>query len=255
MTWPTVALLVAIMVLEGARRVGPGDVILRRTLFGTWDVARTPERRWSLVSWLPPLWTTIVITAPSTTSADVSQRLAAVRPWYLALQWLGAATALALLAGVPLAERRFTAVGVVLAIALVLALAAATTLAGVVARRRLGLPRLPALAALSPFGAPYAAERLLEHVLAGLPAESVARALISTERFHAWIRPRVYDADALAVRGLADRERAAILAPPLVPDGDAAALYCPRCAAVYRDGATCADCPDIALRPLAAAAP
>ena len=61
MIWPTAALLAAIVVLEGARRLSPGDLVIRRALFGQWTVGQHDDRRWNLVSWFPPLWTTVVL--------------------------------------------------------------------------------------------------------------------------------------------------------------------------------------------------
>jgi hypothetical protein len=214
------------------------------------DQAR--ERRWSLVSWLPPVWTTIVLPrGPASAATDLHHRLSAVRPWLIALQSLGAATAVALLVGIPVAELRWTDVGVVAAILAVIVLALATAIVGRVARGRLGLARGPAWAALSPFSAPYAGERLLEHALAGLDPDVVARALLSRERFHAWVRPRVFDRDAAALAMLDPDEGAMILAPPAVPPGDPADRYCPRCGALYRGVEMCADCAGIPLRPRA----
>jgi hypothetical protein len=258
MAWPTAALLTAIVVLEGARRLGPGDVVMRRALFGQWTVGRHDDRRWTLVSWIPPLWTSVVLPGASPARArDAAGPLAAAGPWYHALRVLGGATLVALVAGIPYAEARFTARGVLLAIALVMVLAAATALLGVWARRRLSLPLRPALAALSPFAAPHAAERLLEHALAAVSPVAVAQTLLPAERFREWIRPRVYDASAAGTSPdteiqdvVSAAARAAILAAPPAAD---APLFCPRCGAVYREGVMCADCATVPLRPIAGA--
>lgn len=255
MSWPTAALLAVIVVLDGARRVNAGDVILRRPLFGAWTAtdANALRRRWTLVSWLPPFWTTLLASPPVAQPAiDVAARLNAVRPWYRALSVLGTAALVALVVGIPLSEARFTGAGVLLAIGVVLLLAVATTLVGVWARRRLGLRRSPAWTALSPFAAPYAAERLLEQALAPYSTVAVARSLLPPLHFREWIRPRAYDAladanaDAELREVLDAAELAAVLAPPRALDG--APLFCPRCGAVYREAEICADCATVPLR-------
>lgn len=260
--WPTAALLLAIVGFEGARRVHAGDVVFRRFLAGPWSVSELDalRRRWTLVSWLPPLWTTVVApqrSGPGDPPAGLPDRRRALRPWYWSLTILGATQLAALVAGIPLAERRLTGSGVLLAIALALVLAVTIALLCWWARRSLGLPRAAAWAALSPFAAPYAAERLLDETLARFTTLAVARALLSPERFRAWVRPRAYDgragrqADPELHDVVGRDELAAILAPP--PTVDNAPLFCPRCGAVYRDPATsvCADCVAVPLQPFA----
>lgn len=259
MSWSTAALLAAIVILEGARRVRSGEVVLRRPLFGTWAATDPDERRrWMLVSWLPPFWTTVVVSPAGTAqppAAALADRLAAVRPWYRALNVLGAAVLVALVGGLPWAEQRSTGTGVVFVIGLIVLLALLTTLLSWYARRRLALPRSPAWAALSPFAAPYAAERLLEHILTPHPVVAVTRALLPAQRFREWIRPRAYDATTGGgtdpeLRAALDRqELEAILAPPSAVDD--APLFCPRCGAVYRAADMCADCTTVRLRPFA----
>lgn len=261
MAWPTAALLAVIVILEGARRVNAGDVILRRPVLGAWTAADASalRRRWTLVSWLPPFWTTLLASPPvAPTVAGLAARLTAVRPWYRTLSVLGTAVLVALVGGIPLAEARFTGVGVLLAIGAVLVLAIATTLVGSWARRRLRLRRSPAWAALSPFAAPYAAERLLEDALAPYSTVAVARSLLPPPHFREWIRPRAYDAlaganaDAELREVLDAAELAAVLAPPRAVDD--APLFCPRCGAVYREAVVCADCTAVPLRPFSASA-
>ena len=255
--WPTAALLLAIVVFEGARRVHPGDVVFRRFLAGLWSVAELDalRRRWTLVSWLPPIWTTVVApqrSGPGEPPAGLADRRRVLRPWYWTLTTLGAVELTALVAGVPLAERRFSGTGVLLAIGGALVLAVMVALVCWWARGQLGLPRAAAWAALSPFAAPYAAERLLDETLARFSTLAVARALLPPERFRSWVRPRAYDAQSSrgadpelhdAING---DELAAILAPPAASDG--APLFCPRCGAVYREGADCQDCAGVALQ-------
>ena len=258
--WPTAALLLAIVVFEGARRVHAGDVVFRRFLAGPWSVTELDvlRRRWTLVSWLPPLWTTIVApqrSGPGEPPAGLSERRRALRPWYWTLTALGAAEVVALVAGIPLAERRSTGSGVLLVIAFVFVLAVMIALLCWWARRRLGMPRTAAWAALSPFAAPYAAERLFDETMARFTILAVARAFLLPERFRAWVRPRAYDAQAGGtdpeLHDVVGREElAAILAPP---PADGGVLFCPRCGAVYRDAATtvCADCAAVPLQSFA----
>ena len=258
------ALLATIVVLEGARRVRTGDVILRRLLSGPWS-ATDPDaerRRWSLVSWLPPVWTTVVASpatktpspAPPAPSASLAAGLAAVRPWYRALTVLGTVVLVVLVIGLPFAERHSTGIGVLLAIGATMLLALGTAFVSWYARRRLGLPRSPAWTALSPFAAPYAAERLLEHTLAPHATVVVARSLLPPQQFRHWIRPRAYDAMAGAAdpelrSALNGQELQEILAPPR--HADDAPLFCPRCGAVYREADVCADCATVRLQAFA----
>ena len=254
--WPTAALLAAIVVLEGARRVKAGDIAFRRLLAGGWTAGLldADRRRWNLVSWLPPVWTTVVVPAERTTPieppATMPARLRSARPWFLTLSILGALVLVALIGGIPFAEQRSTGVGVLLAIGAVLLLAVATASVAAWARARLGLPRGPAWSALSPFAAPAAAERLLEDVLARFPTLAVARALLTADQFRLWIRPRAYDASSQPdpeLREALDRdELTAILSPPSA--GGDATLYCPRCGAMYRDGTECSDCEGVTLQ-------
>ena len=255
--WPTAALLLAIVVFEGARRVHPGDVVFRRFLAGPWTVAELDalRRRWTLVSWLPPLWTTVVSPqrgGPGEPPAGLSDRRRALRLWYWTLTTLGALELVVLVAGIPFAEERSTGSGVLLAIGGAVVLGVIVALVCWWARRRLGLPRAAAWAALSPFAAPYAAERLLDETLARFTTLAVARALLPPERFRSWVRPRAYDAqgsrgaDPELHDAVHHDELQAILAPPAATDG--APLFCPRCGAVYREGAECSDCAGVALQ-------
>ena len=255
--WPTAALLLAIVVFEGARRVHSGDVVFRRFLGGPWSVAEldAQRRRWTLVSWLPPIWTTVVApqrSGPGDPPAGLPDRRRVLRSWYWTLTTLGAVELAALVAGIPLAERRSSGTGVLLAIGVAVVLAVIVALVCWWGRRQLGLPRAAAWAALSPFAAPYAAERLLDETLARFSALAVARALLPPERFRSWVRPRAYDAQSSRgadpeLHDAVNREELqAILAPPAASDG--APLFCPRCGAVYREGAECSDCAGVPLQ-------
>ena len=260
--WQTAAVLLAIVVVEGARGVHAGDVVFRRFLAGPWSVSELDalRRGWALVSWLPPLWTTVVSPQRSGAGdppAGLADRRHALRRWYRTLSILGAVQLAALVAGIPLAQRRFTGSGVLLAIGVTFVLAVAIALTCWRARRRLGLSQSAAWAALSPFAAPYAAERLLDETLARFTTLAAARALLSPERFREWVRPRAYDgragrqADPELHDVVGRDELAAILAPP--PAVDNAPLFCPRCGAVYRDPAAsaCVDCAAVPLQPFA----
>jgi hypothetical protein len=256
--WGTVGILAGVVTLEGFRRLPAGALVLRRPLLGPWSVAQvTIERgRWALVAWWPPFFTTVVLppvrpAAPGATSADVAAFLRESRPWRIGLEALGALVLVALVAGLPLAVARFGPMGFLGGLGLVLALAATTSGLAAWARGALGLPRRPALTALSPFAAPQAAERLLEEALAPVPRVLVLRALLPAAPFTAWLRPRLFDAARAAGpdRDLADlvtpELRAAFLAPPdRLPGAD---RYCPRCGASYRDGERCGDCEGVAL--------
>lgn len=253
----TVGVLAAVITLEGLRRLVPGAVVLRQAVWGAWGVATGPveRERWALVSRWPPLVTSVVLRAaasPSPTS-DLALRLDRARPWIRGLTGLGTLVLVALLIVLPLAIARFGSEGFMAGLGAVAALAAAQSGLAAWARSDLGLRRRPALAALSPFASAQAAERVLEDVLADAPRLAAARALLPTHAFNSWIRPLVYDAAATAHedRELADfltpERRAEILASPERSPG--ADRHCPRCAAAYRQGDTCADCGGVALVP------
>jgi hypothetical protein len=190
--------------------------------------------------------------APAGPGADLDVRLARLGPWRLALDLLGTAVLVGLLVLLPLATGRFGSTGFLAALALVFVLAGVTSTVAAAARRGLGLPRRPALAALSPFAASQAGERLLEHALATVPRLAAARALLPAAAFQAWLRVAVYD--ATEARDAPDAELEAFLTPALTtqildpPDRPPGAdRYCPRCGASYHTGEACCDCAEVRL--------
>ena len=132
---------------RGAVRDGPGRDDSRGASGGSGLALR---RRWTLVSWLPPIWTTVVAplrSGPGEPPAGLADRRRVLRPWYWSLTTLGAVELAALVAGVPLAERRFSGTGVLLAIGGAVVLAVMVALVCWWARGQLGLPRAAAWAA------------------------------------------------------------------------------------------------------------
>jgi hypothetical protein len=112
---------------------------------------------------------------------------------------------------------------------------------------------------LSPFGAPRAADVVLERAVGDAPAALVARELLPGETFAAFVRPWAYDALRGQATDRADGRAAALVAtlgahflasivsaPP--PARDRRESYCPRCASLYDAGVDdCGDCAGVAL--------
>ena len=278
MDWGATAALAAIAWTNGVQRVPAGAVVLRRVLGGPWaplavDVRRT---RWQVVGWWAPLTASLVLRAGATGAPltvawarrlerRVEARLRRARPFVRALRVMGALELASLVFGVPWGATRFGVWGLAGGVAAVLLLATITAATALLALRRTGVAwktaARAALRLLSPFGAPRAADVLLERVVRDAPPELVARAVLPREAFASFIRPRAFDATRAArpatgedggrvLRTMIGAEflAAVVAAPPLERrDGEA---YCPRCAALYDAGVrACGDCDGVALVP------
>jgi hypothetical protein len=256
----TMLVLAAIALAEGLGRVPAGSVVLRRFLNGAWQIeeATGPGDRLRLVHWWPP-WTDTLVVPPRSSGtvppsqADLVARIAAIATVRRAARVIGAVTLILLVVGVPAglglagAVGGLTAFGGVAAGQITLGLLGWRGLTSLRAARRERLRLLTAN--LNPFAAPALASRLLAAACAGATSATVARILLSPERWATWFRPRAYDAGVAQSldEELADDLEAAddaiaqVLAqrPKMASDG----LWCPRCAATYQAGATaCADC-------------
>jgi hypothetical protein len=256
----TMLVLAAIALAEGTGRVPAGSVMLRRFLSGAWQIEEPagPGNRLRLVHWWPP-WTDTLVVPPRSneavplSQADLVARIAATATVRTAARVIGAVTLTLLVVGVPAgfglagAIGGLTVLGGVAAGQITLGLLGWRGLASLRAARRERMRLLTA--SLNPFTAPALASRLLAAACAGATPATVARTLLSPERWASWFRPRAYDAgvaqnlDEELGKDLeaADDAIAQVLAerPKMARNG----RWCPRCAATYHAGATaCADC-------------
>ena len=278
MDWGATAALAAIAWTNGVQRVPAGAVVVRRLLGGSWAPLAVDVRttRWQVVGWWAPLTASLVLRAGATDAPltvasarrverRVGVRLRRARPFVRALRVLGALELASLLFGVPWAATRFGVWGLAGGVAAVLLLATVTAAIALVALRETGVAWRTAARAsfrlLSPFGAPRAADVLLERVVRDAPPDLVARALLPREAFASFIRPRAFDATRAAPPATGDAGgrvlrimlgaeflAAVVAAPPSERrEGEA---YCPRCAALYDTGVpSCGDCAGVALVP------
>lgn len=276
----TVAVLVAVLWLDGWRRVGPRDVLLVKAGLGRW-VEREPWAKvgsFALVAWWPPIVVPMVI--PATRSADPGEkrpgwsadffvamargrrRLRRVRIVTAALRLLGLLLLLWIALAIPMATARFGVHGLVRAIAQAFVMSAVMALGAALGLRWLGIARGSAMRAavplLFPFTAPRACEVVIGAALRDLTADAQLAVLLGERRFLRWIRPSAYDAlhDGPRSEGDASPVGELVRALPRTlieravegPPGDEQGRYCPRCARSYRgDTAGCYDCGGLAL--------
>jgi hypothetical protein len=260
----TIAILALLTLIEGVRRVPGGSVVLRRVLFGPWTVERPePRERLRLLSWWSPLMTTIVLAPRQSyekiTVTALRERLdeRALHTALFDLRFLGSLELFVLVLGVPLALRRFGAIGFLAAMGaiLLLCLAIVTALAFSARGAALGKPWRAAwrwaLPFVSPFAAPRAGEVLLEEAIRAAPPAVVSSVLLPADAFLGWMRPFVYDAtngaevDRRFLDGVNLKELRASLAqrPPAAhASQNAQGLWCPRCGATFIHGEACSEC-------------
>lgn len=264
--WSTVAVLAAIVLAEGARRVPRGAVVLRALGLGEWLAVDTSNWRhgWRLVSWWPPLTRHVMIAPPgdaaATAQADLAERYQRVQSIVGWLEGLGALQLLALVAGVPLLSARLGGAGFLAMLAAVLLLSLTLMLLARHAMQGVGFTSQKAtratLGLLSPFASSRAAEMVLEAALRGGTPVQAARVMMTEAAFHEWIRPTLYDQPG---------ERSTLLAQVDASDADSVARYlsvdamqgpvCPRCGREYRRGVErCIECPGVHLSAPPAAA-
>jgi hypothetical protein len=270
MDWGTVAILAAVTLLDGVRRVPAGALVLRRVLAGQWTVAdREAEPGLRLVS----SWSsfTLPLIIPSGGIADagalgkqahdsLDARLARVRRVIGFLRLLGAAVVLSIVVGVPTAVARFDIWGLGASLGAVMLLSLVTAIVVARALRSSGRSwrRAVRVAAplLYPFSAPRAAELVLGHAVAGAAPLMVARSLLGAPAFASWVRPQAYDAmqsgaptrDTRGLVALVGRsDLAQIVGTPPAHCGTGE-RYCARCARVYRaDTTSCPECKGLPL--------
>jgi hypothetical protein len=270
MDWSTAAILAAVTLLDGVRRVPAGALVLRRVLAGQWTVAdREAEPGLRLVSSWSSFTLPLVIRSGGIPDTDIlgeqghdslEARLARVRRIIGTLRVLGALVLLAIVFGVPIAVVRFDVWGLVASLAMVMLLSMVTTIVVAWTMRRSGRSwrRAARIAApiLYPFSTPRAAELVLGDAVAGAAPLMVARSLLGDAAFASWVRPHAYDAmqggartqDRRGLVALVGRSGLAqIVATPPANCGTGE-RYCARCARVYRaETTTCPECEGLPL--------
>ena len=274
----TVAVFVAVLWLDGWRRVGPGDLLVVRSGLGQW-VEREPWAKvgsFALVAWWPPIVVPMLI--PAARSADPGEkvprwsadffvamargrrRLRRVRIITAALRILGAMLILWIAFAIPMATARFGVHGLVRAIVQAFVMSAVIALGAALGLRWLGTTRGASIRAAIPFLFPFTAPRACEVVIAtalrDLDSLAQVAAILGEDRFLLWIRPWAYDAlhdretrGSSSIDALVSALPRAVLARALQrAPVENAGCYCPRCARSYREEtARCHDCGDLAL--------
>ena len=280
----TVALLAAVVWLDGWRRAPDGAVLVERFAFGPWRVSRPSVRvgPFALVAWWAPITIPVLLEpespqqaeAPRARSsedfesavADAKARLHKVRWAIRILRALGIVLIVWIIVGIPTATALFAGAGLIHGVLDALGLAVVITLVATAALMSLGtrFGRSFRMAAqlLSPFTAPRAAEIVTSAAVESRSSIARIAALLGDTGFLAWIRPWAYDAlegrgepenaadEAIGnlVRGLPRHVLERAVTPVLGEKGDDAVRYCPRCMSTYRETAEqCSDCGDLAL--------
>jgi hypothetical protein len=249
--WSAFGFLALLTLLDGLRRVPAGAFVLRRVLGGTWQIV--PIRQgYGMVSWWPPLTTTMILGPPSgRTVGPLDSRTATPRGTLL-LNVLGFQSLVALVVVVPIAIRWWGGLGFLASLAAVLLLSWVIAGLSFYFSRALGLTTrqrlLFALPRLNPFAAPAAGEAMLERSWERANPFAVARDLMKEDDFIRWIRPMAYDtthgnepeqAEAL-LQVLGKKELKSMVESP--PAGaEARTRWCPRCGSEF--GAVTTECP------------
>jgi hypothetical protein len=281
----TVAILLALLWLDGWRHVPDAAVVVRRTLFGSWTV-HAPATRFAgfaFLAWWPPFVVPLVLRAHSDPPSprwtfDIARARAERRRRRLAwemgvVRFIGALLVVWIAIVIPVLTGSLGAFGLIRGVASAflistsIALITANALRGACMRWREAARR--ALPLISPFSASRAPELLLDAALAGVPPIVALRELLGERAFRAWLRPLAYDAltlsHATAGRDSESRPFAALLlagVPRSVLEGAVAApdggsnrrdleRYCARCGRTFRQTTSaCADCGDLPLTDL-----
>ena len=279
----TVALLAAVLWLDGWRRVAPRTTVLVRVGPGPWSV-RAPWGRlgpFALVGWWPPITMPVLLPAPAAATSpddyggwpadfDIAlargrRRLRRVRMRVAVLRVLGVLLVLWIVFGIPLWTSRFGGAGLLGGIGGAFLLAAVLTVLVSFALRALCVPWSSSVRRvvhlLSPFSATQAPELVLAAALDRLDPLARMAVLLGETRFLTWVRPLAYDAlhgrvtasgaDDSSIASLVRDLPRTLLTRAVCGEAGAAegvAAHCPRCTRTYRDDtATCGDCGGLAL--------
>ena len=280
----TVAVLALVLWLDGWRRVGPGDPVVRRIGVGPWTLGAPSARAggFALVAWWPPVVFPFVVAASPTEQTQAGlpawtsdheisvargrRRVGRVAADIALLRILGTLLLVWIVLGIPLMTARAGGGGLVRGIAGAFLFSGALAATCFVVLRMSGVPRRNAIRKcaplVSPFGAARAAEVVVIEALEGLSAAAQLAALLDAERFAAWLRPWAYDElHARRAGNAADarvRNIVAALPPSLLSDAiatipadgdvESASSYCPRCGHwYYQHVAECSECANVAL--------
>ncbi|HEU0014199.1 MAG TPA: hypothetical protein VFQ45_10980 [Longimicrobium sp.] len=253
--WETFAILAALTLWDGPRRVPEGAWVLRQVASYPWEAAGgpgTPPGR--LLLSYSPFAVRCVVTEPGQPGAGQMPSARAVRGWTLLLRLCGLLSMAALLVGVPLLTPSYGTYGLALALGTAFALSVLAACVSLLALRRMGVDGRTAmktvLPMLSPFTAPQAPEIVLQRVLEAVPFARAVRVL-RPGAFAQWVRPLAYDhlrsPEPAAGFPLTAGEAAALVAAPPA-DVEAGERYCPRCGSVYLPSAAgCRTCAGVAL--------
>ena len=264
-----VATLLAITTLEGFRRLPADSIILQQLGAGAWNVAR--ERTSAgvhMLSWCIPVLLPVTLVPNREVSPQLGvrrlqcrlrARMRRTKSGLLIARALGVITLAALIAGVPLATRRFDTTGLAGSALAVLSLCALQSMLTYALLRRAGAARkgstMASLSVLNPFSSHRAAEIVQMQVVSGVPSIAVAYALLGEARFFRQMRRAAYDAlqtdqpgahavlTQLIGRDLLEEQLRT--SPDCVPG----TTFCPRCGAVFISARSdCSDCA-IPLKP------
>lgn len=268
--------LLAITCLEDATRVDDEALVVRRTLWHSWVVARLPNvggRKEFMMRWAP-LSTTLVLPPSPCNEAErrgyrrhasraLTARLRKVRTMAIVLRLLGCMELAGLVVGMPSAVALYGGWGFAAMLSIVITLSLGIVMLTTLSLRRLGVPLATAMrravVLLSPFSAPHGTGVVLQQATSHVPRLVVARHLLGEKRFAEWIRPWAYDAIRNHREGAPSSLSAEVLrmlgedaletlvgTPPQALMDDS--LYCPRCATAYRLGTcSCTDCDGVRL--------
>jgi hypothetical protein len=267
----TAAILVVVLLADGARRLPNDTLVLLRMGWGAWARARvtTLGSGISLVAWLIPVSLPVVLPPPGVDEPRLSSlrrartRLAArtrrTRRALFFLRVVGIVMIAALVILMPYAVWARGKEGFVVTLFALLSLATLQAMLAYRALRRGGATRRDARRAsvrlVWPFDAVRAAEIVQAQVVSGAPRFAVARELLGAQEFLHAFRPFIYDMSLEASRDdetalIREMFSAEMLASVIhEPPRDApASAFCPRCATSYANSASeCFDC-GVALR-------
>jgi hypothetical protein len=266
--WSAFGFLALLTLLDGLRRVPAGALVLRKILGGNWEVVELREG-YRMVSWWPPLSTSILIRGDGGTAEprnggseiaeQLEQRVAMVRRPVWLLTALGAMSLVSLVVVVPVSMRWWGGMGFLSSLLLVLVVSWLATGLSFYFGKRLGLTTrqriLFALPRMNPFAAPAAGEALLERALGGAEPLAVAKLLMEEREFVRWIRPQVYDAaqgieverEEEFVQVVGRKQMKVILSTR--PLGVAAhSPWCPRCGSEFGSASTVCPACEIPLK-------
>ena len=251
--WGTVVTLMAVVLLDGVRRLPVGTLVLRKTIGRPWRLVPILETRYRLMSWLAPFALTLVVPpgAAHPHAEDDPEPLLRRRT-IVATRLFAGATLIVLVVGVPMLGRWLRTIGFFAGVGVVFTLSAMTAASAWYGGRTApGPSRWWAVSLLSPFAAPRAGDALAEHALRRASPIAVARALLAPEQFARWLRPRAYDrlqagavADEDLDAQLSTRDLEAIVgALPAPSECGPGQAFCPRCGSCFQDASVaCGRC-------------